>query len=69
MNYEKDFEHQSMLNPTIRKLVDQLILGSITREQLHSRKYYAKSKKNILAVIEYSTALEIVNMLEDKWKI
>lgn len=62
MNYEKLLDYQPMLNPEIRKLVVDLQSGVITKEQLHSRKAYAKRNKKLLKVIEYSIAFDIFNM-------
>ena len=65
MNYEKLLAYQPMLNPNIRLLVEQLQNAEVTKEQLHSRKAYAKRKGNLLSVIEYSVAQDILNMLEN----
>lgn len=63
MNYEKLLNHQPMLNPKIRAILEGLLTGTLSVQQLHNRKYYAKKQNHLLVALEYNIALEIYNMI------
>jgi len=62
LNYKQKLAYQPILTTKIITLVTALQDKSLTKEQIHNRKAYAKRKGDLIAVLEYSVALEIFNM-------
>ena len=58
-NYKELLSFQPMLDSDIISIVEGLQDGSITKEQLHNRKSYAKSRGKLLKVLKCSIAFEI----------
>lgn len=63
-DYKQLLAYQPVLTNNIIKIVVALQDNSLSNQQFHNRKAYAKRKGNLLSVIEYSIAKEIVNYLE-----
>ncbi|CAH9013527.1 conserved hypothetical protein [Vibrio phage 249E41-1] len=61
-DYKQTLAYQPILNQKIITLVEALQDKSLTKEQFHNRKAYAKRVGNLVAVLEYSIAFEIVNL-------
>lgn len=61
-DYKQTLAYQPILNPKIITLVEALQDETLTKEQFHNRKAYAKRTGNLVAVLEYSIAFEIANM-------
>lgn len=64
MDYKNLLAYQPILSSKIITLVEALQDKSLTKEMFHNRKAYAKRKGDLVTVLEYSIAFEIVNMLE-----
>ncbi|ALM62196.1 hypothetical protein AXI64_gp204 [Vibrio phage qdvp001] len=62
-DYKSLLSFQPILNQKVITIVEALQDGSLTKEQFHNRKAYAKRSGNLQSVLEYSIAFEIVNML------
>lgn len=66
-NYKELLSFQPMLDADIINMIEGLQEGSITKEQLHNRKSYAKGKgSNLLKVLKCSIAFEIYQGLCDE---
>ena len=63
MDYKNILAYQPILTTKVITLVEALQCGSLTKEQFHNRKAYAKRKGDLTLVLEYSIAFEIVNIL------
>lgn len=64
IDYKQLLAYQPILTPKIIKIVEALQDNSLTKEQFHNRKAYAKRQGNLVSILEYSIAKEIVNYLE-----
>lgn len=63
IDYKQLLAYQPILTPNIIKIVEALQDNSLTNEQFHNRKGYAKRQGNLVSILEYSIAKEIVNLL------
>tara|TARA_Y100001956_G_scaffold60929_1_gene60658 strand:- start:396 stop:596 length:201 start_codon:yes stop_codon:yes gene_type:complete len=61
-DYKQTLAYQPILNHKTITLVEALQDKTLTKEQLHNRKAYAKRSGNLIAVLEYSIAFEIFNV-------
>ena len=61
-DYKQTLAYQPILNHKIITLVEALQDKTLTKEQFHNRKAYAKRTGNLIAVLEYSIAFEIFNV-------
>lgn len=66
MNYQETLSFQPILTPNVIKIIEALESGTMTKTQFHNKKAYAKKTSNLVSVLEYSIAFEIVNMKESK---
>lgn len=63
-DYKNLLSFHNILSPNVIKYVTLLQNGSLSKSSIHNRKYYSKSKGDLVSVLEYTLALEIVNYLE-----
>ena len=63
-DYKQILAYQPILTPKIISIIEALQDNSLSDEQFHNRKSYAKRRGNLISVLEYSIAKEIVNCLE-----
>lgn len=63
-DYKQLLAYQPTLTNNIIKIVVALQDNSLSNQQFHNRKSYAKRKGDLISIIEYSIAKEIVNYLE-----
>lgn len=64
MDYKHLLAYQPILTTKIIEIVDALQDKSLSNEQFHNRKAYAKRKGNLVSILEYTIAKEVVNYLE-----
>lgn len=64
LDYKNILAYQPILTSNIISIVDKLQDGSLTKQMFHNKKSYAKRTGNLLLVLEYTIAFEIVNVME-----
>lgn len=65
MSYKEKLAYHPMITAETVALIDKLLDKSLTKTQLHNRKYYCKKKKDILGVLNLAIAYEITKFSED----
>lgn len=63
-DYKSKLSFQPILSTNTISIIEALQDGSLTKEQFHNRKAYYKRKGNLITVLEFTIAFEIVNLLE-----
>ena len=66
MNYKELLAFQPVLTQQVMVIIEGLSSGSITKDQFHNRKSYAKKKGNLTKVLELSIAWEIFTTVLEK---
>ena len=61
--YKDKLAYQPTLSANVISLVTQLQEKTLTNLQYHNKKAYCKRKKDLLGLVELTTAWEIVNCL------
>lgn len=64
IDYQSTLAFQPILSTNTISIIKALQDGSLTKEQFHNRKAYHKRKSNLVSVLEFTIAFEIVNYLE-----
>lgn len=65
-DYRSKLSFQPILSTNTVSIIEALQEGSLTKEQFHNRKAYYKRKGDLVTVLEFSVAFEVVSFM-GKW--
>lgn len=65
-DYRSKLSFQPILSTNTVSIIEALQEGSLTKEQFHNRKAYYKRKGDLVTVLEFAVAFEVVSFI-GKW--
>ncbi len=65
-DYKNLLAYQPIITTNVISIVEALQDKSLTKEMFHNRKAYAKKVGNVVLVLEYTTAYELVKLLKEE---